>query len=218
MILAILIVCTISLLVFQETAAGTKSKAHAHQGILKQFDGKHIPYTITLEENAKLNAGQSVRYSFFRLSFISYGHICLIPFPNRLHRVREPARAVEGLRFRTSQLPLIFAWTELEIWRIIPRWFRKVASVFLSPPILLFCDPSISYSGSLQSDILYHIYSQEGWSIRRKQVYQCKYCFLFLFLFIVKFHHDWWIEHWKLKNPMLILSYTPHHPCRAPPK
>ena len=64
MILAILIVCTIFLLAFEVTTAGTKSKAHAHQGILKQFDGKHIPYTITLEENAKLEAGQSVKCSF----------------------------------------------------------------------------------------------------------------------------------------------------------
>jgi len=40
--------------------AGTKLKPHVNTGILEKYDGRHIPYTITLEENEKLEAGLPV--------------------------------------------------------------------------------------------------------------------------------------------------------------
>ena len=40
--------------------AGSKSKPHPHQGHLQPYDGKHIAYNITQEQNQKLNAGQPV--------------------------------------------------------------------------------------------------------------------------------------------------------------
>lgn len=39
------------------TKAGTMSKPHVNNGILDKYDGRHISYTITLEENEKLEAG-----------------------------------------------------------------------------------------------------------------------------------------------------------------
>ena len=45
-------------------AAGTKAKPHAHQGMLKQFDGKHIPYRINLDQDDKLSAGNPVLFTF----------------------------------------------------------------------------------------------------------------------------------------------------------
>lgn len=44
----------------QLSDAGSKKKPHKHQGILKAYDGKHIPYKISLEENEKLDKGLSV--------------------------------------------------------------------------------------------------------------------------------------------------------------
>ena len=40
--------------------AGSKSKPHPHQGHLQPYDGKHIAYNITQEQNQKLNSGQPV--------------------------------------------------------------------------------------------------------------------------------------------------------------
>ena len=45
----------------QIALAGTKSQPHPHQGKLQPYDGKHIPYRISLEENAKLEDGKPVR-------------------------------------------------------------------------------------------------------------------------------------------------------------
>ena len=41
--------------------AGTMLKPHVNSGILDKYDGRHISYTITLEENEKLEAGLPVR-------------------------------------------------------------------------------------------------------------------------------------------------------------
>jgi hypothetical protein len=41
-------------------SAGTKSKPHAHPSVLERFDGKHIPYSISAEQEAKLLAGHPV--------------------------------------------------------------------------------------------------------------------------------------------------------------
>ena len=40
--------------------SATKSKPHAHQGALEAYNGKHIAYTLTPEQNKKLNAGEPV--------------------------------------------------------------------------------------------------------------------------------------------------------------
>ena len=40
--------------------AASKNKPHSHQGQLKPYDGHHIPYTLTAEQNKKLNAGEPV--------------------------------------------------------------------------------------------------------------------------------------------------------------
>eukprot|EP00981_Chlorochromonas_danica_P008842 scaffold2312_cov165-Ochromonas_danica.AAC.82 len=37
--------------------AGSKSKPHSHQGELQPYDNHHIPYSITPEQQAKLDAG-----------------------------------------------------------------------------------------------------------------------------------------------------------------
>jgi hypothetical protein len=49
--------------------AATKDKPHPHNGVLQPFDGKHISYTITAEQNKKLNSGKPVSnyYSFIVL-------------------------------------------------------------------------------------------------------------------------------------------------------
>jgi hypothetical protein len=47
--------------------AGTKSKPHHHQGVLQPYDGKHIAYKITLEDEAKLESGQPVLYLLLAL-------------------------------------------------------------------------------------------------------------------------------------------------------
>lgn len=41
--------------------AATKSKPHAHQGVLQAYDGKHISYQISAEDRDKLDAGGYVR-------------------------------------------------------------------------------------------------------------------------------------------------------------
>ena len=38
----------------------SKAKPHTHQGVLEPYDGKHIPYTLTKEQNALLNDGKPV--------------------------------------------------------------------------------------------------------------------------------------------------------------
>ena len=38
----------------------TKAKPHTHQGALEPYDGKHIAYSLTKEENALLNSGKPV--------------------------------------------------------------------------------------------------------------------------------------------------------------
>jgi hypothetical protein len=38
----------------------TKAKPHSHQGQLEPYDGKHISYSITKEENLSLEAGKPV--------------------------------------------------------------------------------------------------------------------------------------------------------------
>lgn len=52
------LVCVVLLALVE---AGTKSKPHAHSGVLQNYDGKHIPYSITLEQRQKLDSGQPVR-------------------------------------------------------------------------------------------------------------------------------------------------------------
>lgn len=41
-------------------SAYSKSKPHAHQGLLPPYDGKHIPYNISSEQLSKLEAGSPV--------------------------------------------------------------------------------------------------------------------------------------------------------------
>lgn len=55
-----LLVISFLLLLVPLTSAGKKDKPHAHQGILKAYDGKHIPYSISEEQNKKLEAGEAV--------------------------------------------------------------------------------------------------------------------------------------------------------------
>jgi ribosome-associated toxin RatA of RatAB toxin-antitoxin module len=50
------IIATNALVVF----GGSKSKPHAHQGVLQSFDGKHIAYSISIEDNDKLESGLPV--------------------------------------------------------------------------------------------------------------------------------------------------------------
>jgi Polyketide cyclase / dehydrase and lipid transport len=38
--------------------AADKNKPHGHRGVLEPYDGHHIPYTISQEQNAKLDAGE----------------------------------------------------------------------------------------------------------------------------------------------------------------
>jgi hypothetical protein len=40
--------------------SASKNKPHSHQGMLQPYDGKHISYTLTPEQNKKLNAGEPV--------------------------------------------------------------------------------------------------------------------------------------------------------------
>jgi hypothetical protein len=40
--------------------AGSKDKPHAHKGVLKPYDGRHISYNISAEQNRKLMAGDPV--------------------------------------------------------------------------------------------------------------------------------------------------------------
>lgn len=58
-ILTILILCLTAHC--RMAVAGTKSKPHAIPGTLDRYDGKHIPYTISLADNLKLEAGLPVR-------------------------------------------------------------------------------------------------------------------------------------------------------------
>lgn len=50
--------------------AGTKSKAHPHHGTLNQYDGKHIHYTITSEQEHQLELGHPV--SVIHLNILLY--------------------------------------------------------------------------------------------------------------------------------------------------
>eukprot|EP01039_Chlorochromonas_danica_P002162 gene2163-2360_t len=43
--------------------AGSKSKPHSHQGELQPYDNHHIPYSITPEQQAKLDAGDPVTFN-----------------------------------------------------------------------------------------------------------------------------------------------------------
>ena len=40
--------------------AGSKAKPHPHKGILEPFDGSHVPYSITPEQNKQLLEGKPV--------------------------------------------------------------------------------------------------------------------------------------------------------------
>jgi hypothetical protein len=65
--LAVVIACISSS--FKFVNASDKNKPHPHTGILAPYDGKHISYKITLEQNKLLDATKPV-FSFFLLSFI----------------------------------------------------------------------------------------------------------------------------------------------------
>jgi Polyketide cyclase / dehydrase and lipid transport len=43
---------------FGELNAASNKQPHGHKGVLVPYDGHHIPYTITQEQNAKLEAGE----------------------------------------------------------------------------------------------------------------------------------------------------------------
>lgn len=51
--------------------AGSKTKPHAHQGLLEPYDGRHISYNITVEQNEILELGQPVSLLLFVL--INFG-------------------------------------------------------------------------------------------------------------------------------------------------
>jgi len=59
-VLVVFVLCLVGYCGLAE--AGTKSKPHSVPGTLDRYDGKHIPYTISLEDNAKLEAGLPVRF------------------------------------------------------------------------------------------------------------------------------------------------------------
>jgi hypothetical protein len=42
------------------TFGASKTKPHTHQGMLEPYDGKHIPYSLTKEQNKDLNDGKPV--------------------------------------------------------------------------------------------------------------------------------------------------------------
>jgi hypothetical protein len=51
--------------------AGTKSKPHPHKSILPQFDGRHISYRITQQQEVTLGAGQPVTACHRCLAFFT---------------------------------------------------------------------------------------------------------------------------------------------------
>jgi hypothetical protein len=59
--LAILLQVLAVLIAFNVCSAGSKKERHSHNGILKPYSGKHIPYTISVTENAALDEGKPVR-------------------------------------------------------------------------------------------------------------------------------------------------------------
>ena len=63
----LLVVCA---LVCGVVLAGTKSKSHPHHGTLNQYDGKHIHYTITSEQEHQLELGHPV--SVIHLNILLY--------------------------------------------------------------------------------------------------------------------------------------------------
>lgn len=63
--MAIISRCIITVTVFLcvnvlTTFGASKTKAHTHQGALEPYDGKHLPYTLTKEQNKILNDGKPV--------------------------------------------------------------------------------------------------------------------------------------------------------------
>lgn len=60
------------------TTAGTKSKPHSHSGLLTPYDGKHIPYEISLEQNLKLVAGEPVIISILDLIKLKLSYFLFI--------------------------------------------------------------------------------------------------------------------------------------------
>lgn len=54
-VLAVMFACSVC-------SAGSKKERHSHDGILKPYSGKHIPYTISIAENVALGEGKPVKY------------------------------------------------------------------------------------------------------------------------------------------------------------
>ena len=56
-LLTILVVLCVNIL---PIFAASKTKPHTHNGLLEPYDGKHIPYSLTKEQNDLLNSGKPV--------------------------------------------------------------------------------------------------------------------------------------------------------------
>ncbi|RYH15637.1 hypothetical protein EON65_31450 [archaeon] len=48
----------------QACFAGSKSKPHTHTGVLTPYNNHHVSYSITTEQQAKIDAGEPVRFIF----------------------------------------------------------------------------------------------------------------------------------------------------------
>lgn len=72
--LAILLQVLAVLIAFTACSAGSKKERHSHNGILKPYSGKHIPYTISVNENAALDEGKPVRTMWSTFT-MSTGHL-----------------------------------------------------------------------------------------------------------------------------------------------
>jgi hypothetical protein len=115
--------------------AGSMSKPHSNQGILQPYDGKHISYNITAEQNNQLKAGQPVSFSI-RSEKAGRGvalqdiaappHICmdrisdLVNYPKMVPKVRkveiyqdekfDNGTSKIGANFEVGLFPLTFSY------------------------------------------------------------------------------------------------------------
>lgn len=53
--------------IFNLCESGTKNKPHPHPLRLEPYDGRHISYNITIEQNKMLSAGLPVCYNCFQI-------------------------------------------------------------------------------------------------------------------------------------------------------
>lgn len=58
--MALLFILSLLLVLVAVCHGSDKKKPHSHQGLLEAYSGKHIPFSITLEQEALLEKGQPV--------------------------------------------------------------------------------------------------------------------------------------------------------------